>query len=109
MAFELPSKEMLRRMGADLGMDITDEYAAEFLAFAQNFVPDFRVVERLADEALPVKYPRTPGYRPEPKDNRHGAWFVRTTIKGAASGKLHGRRLAIKDNVSIASVPMMNG
>src|SRR3712207_1816415 len=109
MGFELPTKAMLRRMGQDLGMDITDEYAQEFLDFVQALVPDFRLVERLADEPLPVKYPRTPGRRPEPSENRHGAWFVRTSIKGADSGKLHGRTVAIKDNVSIAGLPMMNG
>lgn len=109
MGFELPSKEMVRRLGADLGMDITEEYAQEFLEFAKVFVPDFRLVERLPDERAPIKYPRTPGYRPAPAENPYGAWFVRTSIKGASSGKLKGRKLAIKDNVAIAGVPMMNG
>ncbi|MBN9463249.1 MAG: amidase [Burkholderiales bacterium] len=109
MAFELPSNEMVRRLGADLGMDVSEEYAREFLEFAQVFVPDFRLVERLPDEPLPVKYPRTPGYRPEPADNPWNAWYVRTRIQGAASGRLAGKRLAIKDNVCIAGVPMMNG
>ncbi len=57
----------------------------------------------------PVKYPRTPGYRPTGEENRLGAWYVKTTIEGAAEGKLKGKRVAIKDNVCIAGVPMMNG
>jgi amidase len=109
MAFELPSNDMVRRLGADLGMDISEEYAREFLEFAQVFVPDFRLVERLPDEPLPVKYPRTPGTRPEPADNPYNAWYMRTRIQGAATGKLAGKRLAIKDNVCVAGVPMMNG
>lgn len=109
MAFELPSNDMVRRLGADLGMDISAEYAQEFLDFAKVFVADFRLVERLPDEKLAVRYPRAPGHRPEPADNRHNAWYVRTAIRGAASGPLAGRRLAIKDNVSVAGVPMMNG
>ena len=33
----------------------------------------------------------------------------RPTIKGAPSGKLAGKTVAIKDNVCVAGVPMMNG
>ena len=33
----------------------------------------------------------------------------RPTIKGAASGKLAGKTIALKDNICLAGVPMMNG
>jgi amidase len=56
-----------------------------------------------------VKYARSPGHRPSDEENRHGAWYVKTIIEGARDGKLKGKRLAIKDNVCIAGVPMMNG
>ncbi len=56
-----------------------------------------------------VTYPRTPGYRPEGEENKYNAWYVKTTIKGAPSGKLAGKTVALKDNVSLAGVPMMNG
>ena len=39
---------------------------------------------------------------------RPGAWYIKTTIKGAAKGKLAGKTVAIKDNVCVAGVPMMN-
>src|SRR2546429_6069971 len=61
------------------------------------------------DEVPVVKYPRTPGYRPGPEENRQNAWYRKTSIKGAPSGKLKGKRVAIKDNVMVAGVPMMNG
>ena len=35
--------------------------------------------------------------------------FMKTDIQGAASGKLSGKRVAIKDNIMVAGVPMMNG
>ena len=35
--------------------------------------------------------------------------YWRCDIKGASSGKLHGKTVAIKDNTCVASVPMMNG
>jgi amidase len=56
-----------------------------------------------------VKYPRTAGYKPTGDENKYGAWYVKTTIKGASGGKLAGKRVAIKDTVCLAGVPMMNG
>ncbi|XP_070557358.1 amidase-like [Ptychodera flava] len=56
-----------------------------------------------------VKYPRTPGYRPRPEENKLNAWYWRCDIKGADTGKLAGKTLAIKDNVPVAGVPIMNG
>jgi amidase len=62
------------------------------------------------DEALPqVRYPRTPGYQPTGDENKYNAWYRKTNIPGAATGKLKGKTVAIKDNVCVAGVPMMNG
>ena len=56
-----------------------------------------------------MKYPRTPGYRPKPEENKHNAWYVKTRIEGAPRGKLKGKTVVLKDNVMLAGVPMMNG
>src|SRR5207244_2276027 len=56
-----------------------------------------------------VRYPRTPGYRPEGAENRYNAWYVKTTVKGTQTGKLAGKTIVLKDNVCLAGVPMMNG
>ncbi|XP_064595450.1 amidase-like [Liolophura sinensis] len=63
----------------------------------------------MVEPALPVKYPRTPGYRPGPEENTLNAWYYRCDIKGAAKGKLVGKKVGIKDNTAVAGVPMMNG
>ncbi|XP_035676960.1 amidase-like isoform X2 [Branchiostoma floridae] len=69
----------------------------------------YQRVDQLVQPLPPVKWPRTPGWRPQPKENPHNAWYWRTEITGAPSGKLHGKTVAIKDNVAVAGVPMMNG
>ncbi len=63
----------------------------------------------MPDEVPQVRYPRTPGYRPAAEENPHNAWYRKTSIVGAASGKLKGKRVALKDNIMLAGVPMMNG
>jgi Amidase len=47
--------------------------------------------------------------RPEPEENPLGAWYWRCSIQGAEGGPLSGKKIAIKDNVCVAGVPMMNG
>jgi amidase len=54
-------------------------------------------------------YRRRGNLRPQPEDNPYGAWAVETRIQGARYGKLAGKRVAIKDNVCVAGVQMMNG
>ena len=46
---------------------------------------------------------------PDAADNPHGAWYVRTEIKGTGAGKLAGMTVAVKDNLLLAGVPLMNG
>lgn len=69
----------------------------------------YQRLQELVEYTPPVKYPRTPGYRPERNEDPLNAWYVKTSIKGAARGPLRGKRVAIKDNVCVAGVPMMNG
>ena len=63
----------------------------------------------MPDELPPVSYPRCPGRRPTSEENPHGAWYVKTEVPGGGSGKLAGKRIALKDNICLAGVPMMNG
>ncbi len=109
MTFKLPTPEQLIEAGDDLGMDLTASYANEIREYIRPFVDAYNLVGTLPDYLPEVKYPRTPGYRPEGEENKYGAWYVKTTIQGAKRGKLAGRTVAIKDTMAIAGVPMMNG
>ena len=69
----------------------------------------YRRLDQFAEPTLPVKYQRDPGYRPPAAENRLNAWYWKCSIKGAASGPLAGKKIAIKDNTCVAGIPMMNG
>jgi amidase len=99
----------LRAVAEDLGMNMSQEDLESYSALMQPNFAAYDVVEAMPDYLPEVKYPRTPGYQPEGEENKYNAWYVKTTIKGAQGGKLAGKTIAIKDNVCVAGVPMMNG
>jgi amidase len=109
LTVKTPTIEQLQDVAADLGMTFSDEDLAEHLAALAPSFAAYNIVDRMADEKPPVTYPRLPGYRPVPEENAHGAWYVKTMVEGAASGKLKGKRVVLKDNICLAGVPMMNG
>jgi len=78
-------------------------------AFTAEVLESYARLDQLVEPTLPVKYPRASGYRPTPEENPLGAWYWRSQIAGAPTGLLAGKTVAIKDNVCVAGVPMMNG
>ena len=109
MTVARPNIDQLREVAEDLGMTMNDADLQSYQELLQGNFDAYDAVDAMPDYVPVVKYPRTPGYFPEAEDNTHNAWYVRTDIKGASKGKLAGKTIAIKDNVCIAGVPMMNG
>ncbi len=104
-----PALTDLRRIADQFYMDLSDADLEEYRSLMGGVIGSYKRLEQYAEPTLPVKYPRTPGHRPAAEDNPLNAWYYRTEIQGASSGPLSGKRLAIKDNVCVAGVPMMNG
>jgi amidase len=109
MSVKRPSAEQLHSVAADLGMTMSDADIASYLAILQPNFAAYDVVDAMPDYLPTVKYPRTPGYKPEGDENKYNAWYIKTIIKGAPAGKLAGKTIVLKDNVCLAGVPMMNG
>jgi amidase len=109
MTVKRPTFTQMADIVANLGMSLEDEKIKEFMAQMAGSFGAYDVVDSLPDYIPTVKYPRTPGYRPSPEENKYNAWSVKTEIKGAARGKLAGKTVVVKDNVCVAGVPMMNG
>jgi amidase len=107
--FEKPSIADLRQAAQALGMHPSDDYLRAVDEIVQPLTAAYAALDAMADELPAVKYPRGPVQRPSAEENPYGAWYVKTSIKGKSGGKLAGRRLALKDNVCVAGVPMMIG
>ena len=109
MAVQLPTPSQLLDIADEIGLDLTDADVTSFLGLLGPNIAAYNVVDSMADNLPDVRYPRTPGYRPTGDENAYNAWYVKTTVHGAAEGKLKGKTIVLKDNIMLAGVPMMNG
>src|SRR6059036_3609543 len=106
---EKPTIDQLREIAHMYGMHLNDADLESFRSLMGAIFDSYRRIDQLSEPVLPVRYARTGGYRPTAEENPLNAWYQQCSIKGAASGPLAGKRIAIKDNVCVAGVPMMNG
>jgi amidase len=109
MKTEIPSRERLARLAADLGMELSEQELSCYLRYFEANLAAIEHLDRRADFLPEVKYPREAGYRPTGADNPCNAWAVKTAIRGRRRGKLAGKTVAIKDAVAVAGVPMSDG
>ena len=109
MPVRKPSIEDLRKAATAFHLTLTPDDLASFRGLTDGVIASYRRLDELSEPRPPVRYERTTGYRPAPEENKLNAWYWKCSIKGAPSGKLAGKKFAIKDNVCVAGIPMMNG
>ena len=109
MPLRRPTAAQIQALGNTLGMSLTAGESEAFVRMLEGTFDAYDQVDAMPDHLPEVTYPRAPGRRPEAADNPHNAWAIRTSIKGAATGPLAGRTVAIKDNICVAGVPMAMG
>ena len=109
MTVQRPSFAQMKSITEDFGMHLSDERIREFMGLMEASIKHYDALDAMPDNLPEVAYPRTSGYRPPAEENPYNAWYVKTDIKGAPRGPLAGRTIALKDNICLAGVPMMNG
>jgi amidase len=109
---EKPSAQALRKISEEHNFKLSERQLVQLAEYiSNNLIPPLeKLLQELAGGAKPkVKYERNPGYFPRSEENKFGAWSWRCSIKGSGSGLLAGKRVALKDNVSVAGIPLTDG
>ena len=109
MTIKRPSLAQMRAMAEKFGMSLTDEELTEYNEIMEPYIQAYDRLDATPDNLPPVRYPRSPGRFPDLSENPLNAWYVQTEVQGAMDGPLRGKRIALKDTVCLAGVPMMNG
>jgi amidase len=104
-----PTVEEILDIADGYGMTLTVQDAESYQGLMGGTIASYSRIDDLQEPKLPVKYPRTPGHRPAPEDNPYNAWYWKSEVQGKKSGPLKGKKIALKDNICLAGVPMMNG
>ncbi|PIK35543.1 putative glutamyl-tRNA(Gln) amidotransferase subunit A, mitochondrial-like [Apostichopus japonicus] len=106
---KLPSLPQLEEIARNLDVDVKEDELKEYQELMQSLCDGFSIIDKLPEPGMPVKFPRTPGYRPKKENNKLNGWCWRVDIKGSKQGKLAGMTVGIKDNVGVAGAPMTVG
>jgi len=104
-----PTLDELRSDAQALGFELSETELKAIHAYAGDFLKAADRVAKAAPPPLPPKYGPRSSNKPPAHENPLNAWYVTSSIKGAPTGPLSGKKIAVKDNVCVAGLPMMNG
>jgi amidase len=104
-----PSREDIQRIAGRHGLGLDAAAVDEYTAHIATLFGSYPIVDAFPPVLPDPSSGRDAGYRPNPEDNLLGAWYWRSRISNATTGRLAGRTLAVKDNIAVAGIPMMNG
>jgi amidase len=91
MTVKRPTPEQLRAVAEDLGMTMSDADIASYQRIMQPNFAAYDVVAAMPDYLPTVKYPRTPGYKPEGEENKYNAGTSRRRSRGHHPANLPAR------------------
>lgn len=105
-----PTLSDLQDINTKYGLVSSDTRLKEYQEILQesvkafNFVNEFQLPHYVSNLSVDRSYKHV-----SKEENKHNAWYVKCNIQGTKEGKLAGKRIAIKDNTTVAHIPMMNG
>jgi len=109
MSVRMPTDAELRALEREHGLTLSAEDHAVYANLVAAILAPYPLLDAAGDALPPPALGTRRWWEPPAAENPLGAWYVRTEVPRAKSGPLAGVRVALKDNVMLAGVPMMNG
>ena len=110
MVLRPPTPDDLRRLAQANHFELNDEEMAAFMGLIPEVFPRYEELEQMIEPREPQKYTeRQLGARPTAAEDPFNAIIRRCSVKGAPVGKLAGKRFGLKNNISVAGMPMTSG
>lgn len=109
MSFRIPMADELVKIAAMYHLELSSQDIETFQELMKPTIASYNRLDEMVEPKLAVKYRRIPGQRPTKEEDPLNAWYWKSSVKGADSGTLAGKKIGIKDNVCVAGVPMTNG
>ena len=107
MALRMPTPDDLERLARENHFELSEDELTSFQEVIPDLFGSYERLERMPLPREPIKYrDRDPGVRPPKQEDPFNAIVRRCTLKGAASGKLAGKRFGLKNNICVAGMPM---
>lgn len=110
MSVARPNSDAIGSAAKHFGITLDASGREEFAGLVDGALGSYDAVDELYQSVAPSAPERVHRF-PGEDDNALGAWYVATSItaQNPTDDRLAGKRVAIKDNVAVAGVPMMNG
>ena len=109
MAVKRPTMDEMFRIAEEYNLNPSPADVESFIELSQPILDSYARLDQLTAPSLPVKYPRTPGARPQPEENPLGAWYWRCDITGPRAESCRGRRWPSRTMSAWRACPVMNG
>ncbi|OZC73953.1 amidase [Rhodococcus sp. 06-462-5] len=110
MSVSRPDTDAIGAAAEHFGLEFDSADREEFASLVDGALGSYDIVDELYETIAPTAPDREHRVL-SPTDNTLGAWYVTTSITETTpvDDRLTAKTVAIKDNVAVAGVPMMNG
>ena len=110
MTIRRPTPQDVQRLAEANNIALTQGELSAFEQLIPGLFDSFDDLAQLPEQRPPLRYPnRDPGSRPDREDDPYNAILRRCYIRGATSGRLAGKRIGLKNNISVSGFPLTCG
>jgi amidase len=105
-----PSLEKIRVLAEELYMTPSEEELRDLQELSEGLLNDFDRLDELTEPVPETEFPiREAIRRPLREEDPYNLFITKCFVHGAESGPLKGKKVGLKDNISLRGVPMTNG